>query len=42
MLSAVFAFVVTVAAIVGKVAVVAALAVCTISLIAALRRGRRE
>ena len=42
MLSAVLAWVVTVAAIVGKVAVVAALAVCTVSLIAALRRGERE
>jgi len=40
MLSAALGFVVTVAAIVAKVAVVAALAVCTASLIAALRRGR--
>jgi len=42
MLSAALAFLVTVATIVGKMAVVAALAVCTVSLIAALRRGRRE
>ena len=42
MLNPVLAWIVTAAAIVGKVAVVAALAVCTVSLIAALRRGERE
>jgi hypothetical protein len=42
MLSAALAFVVTVAILVGKVAVVVALSACTVSLIAALRRGRRE
>ena len=42
MLAAALGYLITAAAIVGKVAVVAALAVCTISLIAVLRRGRRE
>jgi hypothetical protein len=42
MLGVAFAYVVTAAAILAKVAIVAALAVCTLSLIAALRRGRRE
>jgi len=42
MLSAVLGFVLTAAAILAKVAVVTALAVCTVSLIAALRRGERE
>jgi hypothetical protein len=42
MLAAALGSLVTAAAILAKVAVVAALAVCTISLIAALRRGRRE
>jgi uncharacterized membrane protein YtjA (UPF0391 family) len=42
MLAAALGYVITAAAIVAKVAVVAALAVCTISLIAALRRRSRE
>ena len=42
MLSAVLGWAVAAAAILGKIAVMAALAVCTISLIAALRRGKRE
>ena len=42
MLGLAFGYVITAAAIVAKVAVVAALAVCTISLIAALRRRSRE
>lgn len=42
MLGVVFGYVITAAAIIAKVAIVAALAVCTLSLIAALRRGRRE
>ena len=42
MLGAVLGYVITAAAIVAKVAVVAALAVCTISLIAALKRRSRE
>lgn len=42
MLAAALGYVLTAAAIVAKVAVVAALAVCTISLIAALRRRSRE
>ena len=42
MLGLAFGYVITAAAIVAKVAVVAALAVCTISLIAALRRRGRE
>jgi len=42
MLAAVLAYLVTAAAILAKVAVVAALAVCTVSLIAALRRRGRE
>jgi hypothetical protein len=42
MLSAALGFVVTVATLIGKVAVVAALAACTVSLIAALRRRSRE
>ena len=42
MLGVAFAYVVAAAAILVKVAIVAALAVCTLSLIAALRRGRRE
>lgn len=42
MLGAALGYVITAAAIVAKVAVVAALAVCTISLIAALKRRSRE
>lgn len=42
MLGAALGFVITALAIVAKVAVVAALAVCTFSLIAALRRRSRE
>lgn len=42
MLAAALGHVLTAAAIVAKVAVVAALAVCTISLIAALKRRSRE
>ena len=42
MLAAALGYVITAAAIVAKVAVVAALAVCTISLIAALKRRSRE
>ena len=42
MLGAALGYVITAAAIVAKAAVVAALAVCTISLIAALRRRSRE
>ena len=42
MLAAALGYVITAAAIVAKVAVVAALAVCTISLIAALKRRGRE
>ena len=42
MLAAALGYVLTAAAIVAKVAVVAALAVCTISLIAALKRRSRE
>ena len=42
MLRAALGYVITAAAIVAKVAVAAALAVCTISLIAALKRRSRE
>jgi len=42
MLSAALGLIVGLAAIAAKLAVVAALTACTISLIAALRRGRRE
>ena len=42
MLAAALGYVITAAAILAKVAIVAALAVCTISLIAALRRRSRE
>ena len=42
MLAAALGYVLTAAAIVAKVAVVAGLAVCTISLIAALKRRSRE
>jgi len=42
MLAAGLGYLITAAAILAKVAIVAALAVCTISLIAALRRRSRE
>ncbi|HZE59828.1 MAG TPA: hypothetical protein VE085_04655 [Burkholderiales bacterium] len=42
MLSAALGYVISFAAMAAKLAVVAALAACTVSLIAALRRGRRE
>ncbi len=42
MLGAALGYLITAAAILAKVAVVAALAVCTVSLIAALRRRSRE
>lgn len=42
MLAAALGYAITAAAILAKVAIVAALAVCTISLIAALRRRSRE
>jgi len=42
MLAAALGYVITATAILAKVAVVAALAVCTLSLIAALRRRSRE
>lgn len=42
MLNAALVFVVAFAATAAKLTVVAALAVCTVSLITALRRGRRE
>jgi uncharacterized membrane protein YtjA (UPF0391 family) len=42
MLGAALGYLITAAAIIAKVAVVAALAVCTVSLIAALRRRSRE
>ena len=42
MLGAALGYLITAAAIIAKVAVVAALAVCTVSLIAALRRRGRE
>jgi hypothetical protein len=41
-LNPVLASLIAAAAIAGKLALVAALAVCTVSLIAALRRGHRE